>query len=77
MRTMDRLSVTIDPVVCACTGYCVEVAPAVFELEGDGPTVVIDPHPPLGLADDVREAENLCPTQAIRVELLAEPQPEE
>jgi ferredoxin len=74
---MDRLSVRIDPDICACTGYCVEVAPAVFELDGEGPTVVLSPHPPLELAGEVREAENLCPTSAIRVELLAEPQPEE
>jgi ferredoxin len=69
---MDRLHVSIDPLVCACTGYCVQVAPAVFDLEGDGPTMVIDPHPPLDLADEIREAEALCPTQAIRVELLGE-----
>jgi ferredoxin len=67
---MDRLHVSIDPLVCARTGYCVQVVPAVFGLEGDGPTMVIDPHPPLELADEVREAEALCPTQAIRVELL-------
>jgi ferredoxin len=67
---MDRLHVSINPLVCACTGYCVQVVPAVFDLEGDGPTVVIDPHPPLDLVDELREAETLCPTQAIRVELL-------
>jgi ferredoxin len=70
---MDQLHVSIDPLVCACTGYCVEVVPAVFELTGDGPTVVLDPHPPSDLLDQVREAETLCPTQAIRVEVLAEP----
>ena len=69
---MDRLHVSIDPLVCACTGYCVEVVPTVFDLEGDGPTVVIDPYPPLDLADELREAEALCPTQAIRVELRRE-----
>lgn len=74
---MDRLRVSIDPDVCACTGYCVEVAPAVFELEGEGPTVVLSPHPALELTDEVREAENLCPTSAIRVEVLAEPQQED
>jgi ferredoxin len=71
--TVDRLEVTIDPLVCACTGYCVQIVPAVFDLDGDGPTVILDPHPPLGLLDGLREAENLCPTQAIRVELTGEP----
>jgi ferredoxin len=69
---MGQLQVSIDPLVCACTGYCVQVVPAVFRLEDDGPTEVLDPHPPLDLLGDLREAETLCPTQAIRVELLEE-----
>jgi len=69
---MGRLRVSIDPLVCACTGYCVQVVPAVFGLDGDGPTVVLDPYPPLDLLGQLREAETLCPTHAIRVELLAE-----
>jgi ferredoxin len=70
---VDRLEVSIDPLVCACTGYCVQIVPAVFDLPGDGPTVILDPHPPLGLQGELREAENLCPTQAIRVELTEDP----
>jgi ferredoxin len=69
---MSQLIVTIDPLTCACTGYCAEVAPAVFNLTSGGPTVVLDPHPPLDLLPDLREAEALCPTQAICVELLEE-----
>ena len=42
---MSRLTVTIESLVCACTGYCVEVVPAVFDLTGTGPTVILDPHP--------------------------------
>jgi ferredoxin len=74
--TVDRLEVSIDPLVCACTGYCVQIVPAVFDLTGDGPTVVLVPRPSLGLLDELREAENLCPTQAIRVELTGEPRQE-
>jgi len=70
---MERLRVTIDPLACARTGYCVQVMPALFELdEGGGPTVVLDPQPPLNLLGDLREAETLCPTQAIRVEAIEE-----
>lgn len=70
---MGQLRVSIDPLVCACTGYCVQVMPAMFELaEGSGPTVVLDPRPPLDLLSDLREAETLCPTQAIRVEITEE-----
>jgi ferredoxin len=63
---MDRLRVSIDPLVCAYTGYCVQVVPAVFRLEDDGPAQILDPHPPPELLGDLREAETLCPTQAIR-----------
>jgi ferredoxin len=69
---MTRLTVSIDSLVCACTGYCVEVVPAVFDLTGTGPTVILDPYPSLDLLEDLREAENLCPTQAIRVEMREE-----
>ncbi|HCU96300.1 MAG TPA: ferredoxin [Actinobacteria bacterium] len=70
VTTVGRLRVSIDPLVCACTGYCVQVVPAVFDLSGDGPTVVLDPHPPLDLLDSLSEAETLCPTHAIRVQVL-------
>ena len=71
---MERLEVTIDPLACACTGYCVQIVPAVFDLaDDDGPAVILDPHPPMDLLPELREAENLCPTQAIRVELTGEP----
>jgi len=70
--TITRLTVSIDSLVCACTGYCVEVVPAVFDLTGTGPTVILDPHPSLDLLEDLREAENLCPTQAIQVEIREE-----
>jgi ferredoxin len=67
---MPQLRVSIDPLACACTGYCVQAMPAMFELDvGGGPTVVLDPQPPLDLLGDLREAETLCPTQAIRVEM--------
>jgi ferredoxin len=66
---MDRLNVSIDPLECACTGYCVQVVPEVFDLSGTGPTVILDPDPPLDLLDRLREAETLCPTHAIRVDV--------
>jgi ferredoxin len=70
---MERLRVSIDPLVCACTGYCVQLMPAMFELDEDGgPTVVLDPQPPPDQLSDLREAETLCPTQAIRIETIEE-----
>jgi ferredoxin len=69
---MDRLAVSVDPLECAGTGYCVQVAPEVFDLSGAGPAVVLDPHPPPDLLDRLSEAETLCPTHAIRVETRPE-----
>jgi ferredoxin len=34
--------------------------------------VILEPHPSPDLLEDLREAENLCPTQAIRVEISGE-----
>jgi ferredoxin len=68
----DRVQVTIDPLQCGRTGYCVEVVPDVFELSDDGPTVVVDPHPAAARLEELREAEALCPTRAIRVDPLPE-----
>jgi ferredoxin len=70
---MDGLHVSIDPLECACTGYCVQVVPEVFDLSGTGPTTVLDPDPPLDLLDRLREAETLCPTHAIRVDVVHRP----
>jgi ferredoxin len=63
----DLLTVSIDPLECACTGYCAQLVPEVFELSDDGPTAVRDPHPPHELLERLREAEILCPTHAITV----------
>lgn len=53
---------TIDPIGCAAHGDCVEIAPAVFSLEGDVATVV-------GTGPDelVTAAAEACPSVAIVV----------
>lgn len=72
MTAVSQLRVSIDPLVCACTGYCVQVVPAVFGLDGDGLTIVLDQSPRPAMLSELREAETLCPTRAIRVELIEE-----
>lgn len=62
------MRVTIDARRCQSTGFCVRVAPQLFQQRGDGPTVVLDPTPPPALHDAAQEAEGLCPVAAIRVE---------
>jgi ferredoxin len=60
--------VTIDPTLCAATGYCAELAPTVFRLPESGPVEVIVVSPEPDLWEVVREAEGLCPTNAIATE---------
>ena len=62
---MPVVTVTVDPLRCGCTGYCVRLAPAVFRLPASGPAEVVIAHPDAGLADSAREAAGVCPTNAI------------
>jgi ferredoxin len=68
---MARPRVGIDPLTCAGTGYCVEVAPEIFALAGTGPAAVLQDRPPAELLELAREAETLCPTSAIRIDVAA------
>jgi ferredoxin len=57
--------ITIDREVCIGSGSCVRLAPGVFELDHEEIAVVVDAEA-AGL-DDIREAEESCPTGAILV----------
>lgn len=62
---MSESTVQVDAGRCEAIGFCVRVAPTVFALdEGPPASVVAD-----SLSDDeldqIAEAEDLCPTQAI------------
>lgn len=61
------MKVAVDPVRCGCTGYCVKIAPMVFQLPSEGPARVIEAAPVDEHADLVKEAETVCPTNAIHV----------
>ncbi|NUR31503.1 MAG: ferredoxin [Catenulispora sp.] len=64
MRTHDRWRVSVDPEVCVSSANCVDIAKGRFALTGDGARPVdleIDPD------DDVVEAADACPMQAIRI----------
>ena len=57
--------VSVDPLRCGCTGYCVRLAPDVFRLPELGSAEVLIARPDAGLADLAREAAAVCPTNAI------------
>jgi ferredoxin len=57
----------VDPVQCALTGYCVEVAPELFQLGSEHAVVRAESINDPGLRELAIEAESLCPTAAIRL----------
>ena len=58
------MRVSIDDAACQGTGYCVRVAPDLFELAGAVVSVKTETVP-AHLEDAAREAEVLCPARAI------------
>ncbi|MDX6741132.1 ferredoxin [Actinocorallia sp. A-T 12471] len=60
------MKVIVDMNKCQDHGQCVFAAPDVFQLE-EGRLVFVS-HPDEALRDDVEEAADVCPLQAIRIE---------
>lgn len=59
------VEVTVDPLLCVGSGTCVGLAPELFELDADGVARPLSTPVPDG--DELREAQECCPVQAIRV----------
>lgn len=59
------MRVSVDPVACASTGYCVRLAPELFCLDAGQPSRPLHETVPSGLEDLAVEAEEGCPTNAI------------
>ncbi len=62
------MKVSVDYDVCASTGACMQVSPAVFEVRSDGYLYVLQEEPSEELREEVEQAADLCPTGAITVE---------
>jgi ferredoxin len=65
--TATGLRVAVDPETCAVSSLCVYRAGAVFDQDAEGHVVLLDPHPPAALREEVRRAARSCPTRSIRV----------
>lgn len=62
---MAKLSITVNKIRCIGSGDCVETAPAVFQLDADGKSEVVNP---TGAGDSVIiSAARSCPVKAITV----------
>ena len=63
------MKIFVDEEKCCGAGSCVLLAPDVFEQrEDDGIVILLDDSPAAELHGVVREAANVCPGVAIRVE---------
>jgi ferredoxin len=62
------MRVVVDTNRCQDHGQCAFAAPEVFQLDDDG-RLVYDGSPADGLRDVVEDAADVCPMQAIRVEV--------
>lgn len=57
----------IDADLCTGCGLCPDIAPEVFELNGEVAEVIANPVP-AGAEDKAREAAESCPVEAIIIE---------
>jgi ferredoxin len=62
------ITVRVDRDICQNHGQCVFAAPQVFELDDDGELVQLQDEVGEDLRDNVEEAADVCPTQAITIE---------
>jgi len=62
---MAKLKITVNKTRCIGSGDCVETAPAVFQLDDDGKSDVVNP---TGASDNsIVAAARSCPVKAITV----------
>jgi ferredoxin len=61
------MKVVVDMDKCQDHGQCAFSAPEVFEINADGKLVVLNDSPDESLRDQVEEAADVCPVQAITV----------
>ncbi|MFI0357839.1 ferredoxin [Actinomadura sp. 9N407] len=61
------MKVVVDLAACQDHGQCAIAAPDVFRINDDG-KLEYDAAPPEALRDDVEDAADVCPVQAILIE---------
>jgi len=65
------IRVRVDPEKCIGAGHCVRAAAEVFDQrDEDGIVLLLMDEAPDRLAKQLEKAEALCPSQAIRIEVI-------
>ena len=62
------MRITVDQELCISCGACIDVCPEVFDWNDDDKAYSIVDEVPEELEDEVREALESCPTEAISEE---------
>jgi ferredoxin len=61
------LKVVVDYDLCEANARCMEVCPEVFQVDDDDNLNVLIESPPESLREKLKEAERVCPRQAITI----------
>ncbi len=61
------LKVVVDWDLCESNALCVEACPEVFRVDDDDNLQILIESPDASLLDKLREAERVCPRQAIQI----------
>lgn len=59
--------VVVDWELCESNALCVEACPEVFRVDDDDNLQILNETPSASLLDRLREAERVCPRQAIQI----------
>ena len=62
------MKIVVDYDLCEANALCMEACPEVFRVEDDDTLTVLMDEVPEALRKKVKDAERLCPRQAIRIE---------
>ncbi len=62
------MKISVDRDLCQDHGQCAIAAPAVFQINDEG-TLDYDPNPDDALRAEVEEAADVCPVQAILLDV--------
>lgn len=62
------MKATVDKDTCIACGLCPSICPECFEIEDDGKAGFIVDKVPSGCEDEVKEAAESCPVNAISVD---------
>jgi len=61
------LKVVVDYDLCEANARCMEVCPEVFQVDDDDNLNILIESPPESLREKLKEAERVCPRQAITI----------